>query len=131
MNHLLCILFVMVLCVELGNAKPFAPNRLYFKNSLGPTNDLKINCTFNKRDLGIFFVKPGNTEEFRFHGTYSLKNIIDCSLYQKPGPHAMIRAYEGSSGAFDHGKRNYWDAREDGIYFTHGKEVPKLEYKWI
>ncbi|CAN7025665.1 unnamed protein product [Brassica oleracea var. botrytis] len=39
----------------------------------------------------------------------------------------MIRAFEGGSGAFDHGKKNYWYAREDGIYFTHGQEVPKLE----
>ncbi|KAH0931059.1 hypothetical protein HID58_008176, partial [Brassica napus] len=22
-------------------------------------------------------------------------------------------------------------AKDDGIYFTHGKEEPKLEYKWI
>ncbi|CDY30316.1 BnaA09g09610D [Brassica napus] len=37
----------------------------------------------------------------------------------------MIRAFEGGSGAFDHGKKNYWYAREDGIYFTHGREIKK------
>lgn len=32
----------------------------------------------------------------------------------------MIRVFEGGSGVFDYGKKNYWYVREDGIYFMYG-----------
>ncbi|KAL9809194.1 putative plant self-incompatibility S1 [Arabidopsis thaliana] len=56
---------------------------------------------------------------------------MDCDIREIiQNRFVRIRAYQGSSGSFDHGKTNYWDIREDGVYFTHGKDVPKLEYKW-
>jgi len=65
-----------------------------------------------------------------------LKTIFDCELkqgssYYNYNFYARFRAYKGGGLIVHYGKKNFWDAREDGIYFTHGKETPKLEYKWI
>ncbi|KAF8093491.1 hypothetical protein N665_0383s0118 [Sinapis alba] len=130
MNRFSSFLFIMALSIELGDAKLFAKNHIYLTNSLVPGNDLQIFCKWNGEQIGTFFLKPGETDDFSFHDKFIPKNKIDCTFLQKHGRSVMIRAFEGSSGAFDHGKKNYWNAREDGIYFTHGQEVPKLEYKW-
>ncbi|CAH8357732.1 unnamed protein product [Eruca vesicaria subsp. sativa] len=95
-----------------------------------PETSSKFFGQWNGEQIGTFFLKPGETDDFAFHDKFIPKNKINCTFRQIRGPSVMIRAFEGSSGAFDHGKKNYWDAREDGIYFTHGQEVSKLEYKW-
>lgn len=119
----------MSLCVGLGSAKLWAKNGIHVKNSLGPGNTLMVFCKWNDEQLGTVFLSTGQTYDFSFRGKFVFKNKIDCNLSQ--GTHiATIRAFESGSGAFDHGKQNFWDAREDGIYFTHGSEAPKLEYKW-
>ncbi|EFH49978.1 hypothetical protein ARALYDRAFT_909503 [Arabidopsis lyrata subsp. lyrata] len=130
MNRLLCFLFVMALYVGLGNAQFGKKNSLHFKNSLSPGKDLSIYCTFNKESLGSVDLNSGETYVFSFHGKFDFKNKIDCN-FRKESFYAKIRAFESGTGAFDHGKKNFWDAREDGIYFTHGKKTPKLEYTWI
>ncbi|CAL9234247.1 unnamed protein product [Arabidopsis halleri] len=55
---------------------------------------------------------------------------MDCDIRELQYKLVRIRAFQGASGSFDHGKTNYCDIREDGIYFTHGKDIPRLEYKW-
>ncbi|KAL0694198.1 hypothetical protein Bca4012_061378 [Brassica carinata] len=130
MNRFSCFLFIMAVSIGLGNAKLFAKNHIYLNNSLNPGNELQVFCKWNGEQIGTFFIQPGETDDFSFHDKFVPKNKIDCTFRQIRGPSVMIRAFEGGSGAFDHGKKNYWYAREDGIYFTHGQEVPKLEYKW-
>ncbi|KAF8093497.1 hypothetical protein N665_0383s0124 [Sinapis alba] len=130
MNRFSCFLFIMALSIGLGNAKLFAKNHIYFINSLDPENEIQIFCKWNDEHIGTFFLKPGETDDFSFHDKFIPKNKIDCTFRQIRGPSVMIRAFEGSSGAFDHGKTNYWYVREDGIYFTHGQEMSKLEYNW-
>ncbi|ESQ55952.1 hypothetical protein EUTSA_v10027181mg [Eutrema salsugineum] len=133
MNHFSCFLFVMALCVGLGNAKLFAKNGLHFKNSLDPNDNVDISCKLNGEQMGGFvYLTPGQTYDFMFHAPFVPKNKIDCFITKKLGAlsKANIRAFECGSGAFDHGKQNFWDLREDGIYFSHGKETPKLEYNW-
>ncbi|ESQ37814.1 hypothetical protein EUTSA_v10029254mg [Eutrema salsugineum] len=133
MNRFSCFLFVIVLCVGLGNAKLWEKNSVHFRNSLHPGNILTIRCQLNKDDLGFHDLKPGETYDFSFRDSL-FKTKVDCAL-QQGGPnqkfHANFRAYKGGGLIVHYGKKNFWDAREDGIYFTHGKEAPKLEYKWI
>ncbi|ESQ55950.1 hypothetical protein EUTSA_v10027484mg [Eutrema salsugineum] len=134
LNRRSYFLFIIALCVGLGNTRLWAKNSIHFKNSLDLNKRLDIFCKFNKERLHSMYLHPGQTFDYSFHGKLLSKNKIDCVLRQGRGEHkyhANIRAFEGESGVFDHGKQNFWDAREDGIYFTHGKEVPKLEYKWI
>ncbi|CAN8242088.1 unnamed protein product [Cochlearia groenlandica] len=134
MNHFLCVLLVIFFYFRLGNAELWENNSVHFNNSLGPKNILKIDCVLNKDDLGFHFLNPGETYVFSFHDSL-FKTKADCELWQGLGPtykfHASFRAYEGGGIIVHYGKKNFWDAREDGIYFTHGKEAPKLEYKWI
>ncbi|EOA19636.1 hypothetical protein CARUB_v10002986mg [Capsella rubella] len=131
MNGFSCFLFVMVLCVRSSDGKLFGENLVQFKNSLNPGKQIKISCTLNKKEQFQLFMDPGETYDYKFHGKYLLKNKMDCQLTQGVLGDVLFRAYEGASGIFDHGKQNFWDVREDGVYFTHGKETPKLEYKWI
>ncbi|EOA22471.1 hypothetical protein CARUB_v10003119mg [Capsella rubella] len=131
MNHLSYFLFVMVLCVPgLGNAKLGGKNLVQFKNSLISAKLINIFCKLNNHKLFIVFLKRGQIYKYSFHGQFVTRNKMDCDIREENLKSVWIRAYQGSSGAFDHGKTNYWDIREDGIYFTHGKDVPKLEYRW-
>ncbi|KAF8093490.1 hypothetical protein N665_0383s0117 [Sinapis alba] len=113
MNRFSSFLFIMALSIELGDAKLFAKKHIYLTNSLVPGNDLQVFCKWNGEQIGTFFLKPGETDDFSFQDKFIPKNEIDCTFLQKHGRSVMIRAFE-----------------EDGIYFTHGQEVPKLEYKW-
>ncbi|KAG5402750.1 hypothetical protein IGI04_008869 [Brassica rapa subsp. trilocularis] len=45
--------------------------------------------------------------------------------------HAKFMAYKSGGLILHYGKKNFWFCRDDGIYFTHGKQTPKLEYKWV
>ncbi|KAL1209168.1 putative S-protein [Cardamine amara subsp. amara] len=104
MNRLSCVLLIFGLCIGLSNTKWNEKNSVFFKNSLGWNNVLKVHCISNDDDLGYHFLRPGGIYDFSFH----------------------------DSGGFivHYGKKNFWEAKDDGIYFTHGKEVPKLEYMW-
>lgn len=134
MNHFSCFLFVMALCVGLGNAKLFGKNHVNFKNSIYPGDVLQIFCKLNGEQLFQLWLNFGESYDYSFHGQYVTTNKMDCFLLQGKGKlftfSTWIRAFEGASGAFDHGKENFWDCRPDGIYFTHGTEAPQLEYKW-
>ncbi|EOA22535.1 hypothetical protein CARUB_v10003189mg [Capsella rubella] len=130
MNHLSYFLFLMVLCVGLGNAFLFEKNFVQFQNSLILDKQILIFCKLNDHQIFLVFLNRGEAYNYRFHGEFVPRNKMDCDIREEPRKHVRIRAYEGPSGAFDYGKTNYWDAREDGIYFTHGKDVSKLEYKW-
>ncbi|CAH2079041.1 unnamed protein product [Thlaspi arvense] len=114
----------------MSNAKLWAANFIQFKNSLGPQNKIYISCGGNV--AFNFFLNPREIYNFSFHGYTFKKNVIDCVITQTIAKDKMakIRAYSGGSALFEHGKKNYWDFREDGIYFTHGKAIPKLDYKW-
>lgn len=130
MNNLLCFLFVIVLCVGLGNTINLPwQNSVHFKNALKLGNVLYIVCLKNGDSLGNHYINNGETYRFRFYDSI-FKTKVDCSISQGGylKYHREFRAYKGF-GNF--GKKNFWEAREDGIYFTHGKEIPKLEYKWI
>ncbi|EOA18850.1 hypothetical protein CARUB_v10007472mg [Capsella rubella] len=129
MNRLLCFLLVIGLCVGLSDS--FEKNTVFIKSSLGLDNALKIHCRSKDDDLGFHFLRTGETYDFSFHDGIA-GTLFACDLWQGPNFkfHTSFVAYESGSLVFHHGKKNYWDAREDGIYFTHGKEMPKLEYKW-
>ncbi|CAF1868959.1 unnamed protein product, partial [Brassica oleracea var. botrytis] len=90
-----------------------------------------IDCSSKDDFLGVHDLKPGQTFDFSFNDSI-FKTKFDCTLAQGQGfiHQASFRAYEGGGFIVHYGKKNFWDAREDGIYFTHGKETPKLEYKW-
>ncbi|KAG2290780.1 hypothetical protein Bca52824_050384 [Brassica carinata] len=118
MSRLWCFLLIITLCVGLNNAGLMEKNSVHVKNSL---DDF----------LGVHDLKPGQTFDFSFNDSI-FKTKFDCTLAQGQGfiHQASFRAYEGGGFIVHYGKKNFWDAREDGIYFTHGKETPKLEYKW-
>ncbi|EOA18864.1 hypothetical protein CARUB_v10007487mg [Capsella rubella] len=131
MNRLLCFLLIIGLCVGLSDSFKFnEKNSVFFKSSLSRNNVLKIHC-LSTDDLGVHFLRPGETYDFSFHDSF-LTTSFGCFLWQGPNFkfQAEFEAYEGGGFIVHYGKKNYWDAREDGIYFTHGKEIPKLEYKW-
>ncbi|CAD5333389.1 S-protein 9 [Arabidopsis thaliana] len=132
MNRLSCFLLVIGLCIGLSNAnlKWNEKNTVFFKSSLGRNNVLKIHCT-SEDNLGFHFLRPGETYDFSFHDSI-VRSDFYCELWQGPNFkfHASFMAYQGGGLIVHYGKKNFWDAREDGIYFTHGKETPKLEYKW-
>ncbi|WZZ04860.1 hypothetical protein YC2023_090781 [Brassica napus] len=129
MNRLSCFLLVIGLCVGLSNA--YEKNSVHFKNSLGRNNILKINCLSNNDNLGFHFLRPGETYEFSFHDSV-FKTEFFCDLWQGPNFkfHAGFTGYEGGGLIVFFFPKNFWDAREDGIYFTHGQKTPKLEYNW-
>ncbi|CAN7059604.1 unnamed protein product, partial [Brassica rapa subsp. trilocularis] len=131
MNRLSCFLLTIGLCIGLSNAKWNEKNSVHFKNSLGRNNILKINCISNDDDLGFHYLRPGETYEFSFHDSV-IKTEFFCDLWQGPNFkfHAGFTGYEGGGLIVHYGKKNFWDAREDGIYFTHGQNMPKLEYTW-
>ncbi|CAH8355104.1 unnamed protein product [Eruca vesicaria subsp. sativa] len=130
MNRLSCFLLTIALIAGSSNAL-FEKNSVHFKNSLRPGNILKIHCISDSDDLGVHFLNPGQTYDFSFHDSF-LKTYFDCTLDQ--GLNFSFRvafpAYKSGGGLVRFGKTNFWDAREDGMYFTHGTEAPKLEYKW-
>lgn len=130
MSRLWLFLLIVTLCVRLNNAGVLKKNSVHFKNSLGPNDILRVDC-LSKDDSLVHDLKPGQTYDFSFNDSI-LKTIFDCTLSHGQGfiHQASFTAYEGGGVIVHYGKENFWDAREDGIYFTHGKETPKLEYKW-
>ncbi|CAN6917843.1 unnamed protein product [Brassica oleracea] len=131
MNRLLCFQLVVTLCFGLSYAKFYEKDSVHFNNSLNPNNILKVHCISDQDDFGDHFLSPGQTYDFSFYESIT-KTKVDCDLWQGPDFrfHAKFMAYKGGGFIVHYGKKNFWDAREDGIYFTHGKELPKLEYKW-
>ncbi|XP_010419276.1 PREDICTED: uncharacterized protein LOC104704980 [Camelina sativa] len=136
MNCLSYFLLVIVLCAGLNNAvlfpKTYPKNLVQFTNVLGPENILKIHCVSKDDDLGYHYLRHGKIYSFQFDDSV-FKTKFDCDLWQGSPYykfHANFRAYEGGGFVVHYGKKNFWEAREDGIYFTHGIEMPKLEYKW-
>ncbi|KAF8114176.1 hypothetical protein N665_0040s0031 [Sinapis alba] len=130
-NRLWCFHLVITLCVGLSCAKFYEKDSVHFNNSLNPNNVLKVHCISEQDDFGDHFLSLGQTYDFSFYESIK-KTKVDCDLWKGPDFrfHAKFRAYEGGGFIVHYGKKNFWDAREDGIYFTHGKELPKLEYKW-
>lgn len=129
MNRFWCFLLVIALCVWLSNAK--MKNSVHFRNSLLPKNILKIHCR-SEDDLGIHLLSPGQTYDIYFNDSI-FKTKIYCQLWQGIDfkYYRYFMAYKSGGLIIHHGKQNFWDARQDGIYFTHGQEIPKLEYKWV
>ncbi|KAG7571857.1 Plant self-incompatibility S1, partial [Arabidopsis suecica] len=136
MNCFSCFLLVIVLCAGLSSAKFNEKNSIIFKNALGPKKVLRISCTSDNDEIGYIFLKRGQIHQISFHDSV-FKTKFDCELSKGSGGfydynfYAKFRAYTGGGLIVHYGKKNFWEAREDGIYFTHGKEIPKLEYKWI
>ncbi|CAN8288628.1 unnamed protein product [Cochlearia groenlandica] len=134
MNRLLCVFLVIGLCVGVSNARRAKfgeKNTVFFKNSLGFNKVLKVHCLSHDDDLGYHSLRIGETYDFSFNDSL-LKTKFFCDLWQGPDfkHHAGFTAYEGGGLIVHFGKRNYWEAREDGVYFTHGHTWPKLEHKW-
>ncbi|CAN8244607.1 unnamed protein product [Cochlearia groenlandica] len=133
MNHLSCFVLVitLIMCIELSNGKSLLKDSVHFKNSLRPNNYLKIHCKSDEDDLGVHFLSNGQTYDFSFYESI-LKTKVNCVLWKGPGfiLRSAFRAYKGGGLIVHYGKKNFWDVREDGIYFTHGQDLPKLEYKW-
>lgn len=130
MKFLSFFLFIILICTGLSNAI-WEKDSVNFKNSLRPKNILRISCVSDQDDFGLHYLSPGQTYELSFKESV-LKTKFDCELWQGSNYefYATFRAYEGGGVIVHYGKNNFWDAREDGIYFTHGKDTPKLEYKW-
>ncbi|XP_019086214.1 PREDICTED: uncharacterized protein LOC109126807 [Camelina sativa] len=130
MNSFLCFLLAIALCLVSSNAI-FDKNTVHFKNSLGPKNILKMDCVSDENILGFHYLSPGQAYDLTFHDSV-LKTKILCDMWQ--GPHyrflASFTAYEGKYLIVRYGRNVFWDAREDGIYRSEGKETPKLMYKW-
>ncbi|KAG2273747.1 hypothetical protein Bca52824_056302 [Brassica carinata] len=100
MNRLSCFLIVIaLLCAESSNGAI-----------------LKVHCITDEDDLGDHLLNPGQTYDFSFYESIFKTEVI-CGLWQGPGfkYYALFRT-------------NLWDAREDGIYFTHGSTPPTLKY---
>ncbi|KFK30211.1 hypothetical protein AALP_AA7G232300 [Arabis alpina] len=131
MNPSWCLLLVIAFCVGLSSAAILEKNSVHFKNSLSPNDILKVCCVSADDDFGCHLVKNGQTLDFSFNDSI-LKTKIDCYLGHGPTylHSRTFRAYESGGLIVHYGKQNFWDARDDGIYFTHGTEAPKLEYKW-
>ncbi|ESQ37438.1 hypothetical protein EUTSA_v10002720mg [Eutrema salsugineum] len=131
MNRIWCSLFIIALCIGWSNA--LKKNSVHFKNSLGQNNILRIHCTKDDDDLGYQQLSPGQTYDISFHDSlWGMR--INCDLWQGLDYrfHAHFLAYEGGLIIPFVGKNNFWDAREDGIYFTHDiLKVPTLKYKWV
>jgi len=107
----------MALCIGLGNTNMWEKNLVQFKNSVG--KQIKIFCKLNDKQLFNLSLNPGEIYDYRFHGEFVTTNKMDCDIREIiQNRFVRIRAYQGSSGSFDHGKTNYWDIREDGVYFT-------------
>ncbi|CAN8257987.1 unnamed protein product [Cochlearia groenlandica] len=130
MNCILSRLFVIVLFIGLSNAGLWDKNTVHFINSfVQKENVLRVNCASDDDKFGLHFVNQGQTYNISFHDSI-FKTRITCDLWQVSGLHAGFRAYEGGGGIIHYGKQNFWYARDDGVYFTHGEEEPKLEYRW-
>lgn len=131
MNRFSCLLLVIAFCVGLSNAAVFKKNSVHFKNSLNPNTILRVCCSSNGDDLGCPILNPGQTREYSFYDSV-LKTKIDCTLTKGKDESYQIsfRAYEGGGVIVHYGKEYFWDAREDGLYFAHVNETPKLKYTW-
>ncbi|KAL0826534.1 hypothetical protein Bca101_050211 [Brassica carinata] len=119
MNRFSCFLFAIVLCVGLGNSKLFERNLIQFRNSLGPENVLTVFFRLNKHDQGYHHLNQGQVYDLLFWDSF-FSNKAYCALWQGNGRqkyHAYFLAYKTGGRHFD--KKNFWDCREDGIYFTH------------
>ncbi|CAL9217713.1 unnamed protein product [Arabidopsis halleri] len=128
-----CFLLVIALCLGLSAAVGFnEKNSVHITNSLGPNNDLKVCCVSDEDDLGCPLLSPGQSRVYSFHDSI-LKTKIDCNLVKGSTflYHSSFRAYEGGGFISHYGKEVFWDAREDGVYLSHGKDTPKFMYKWI
>ncbi|CAN7067924.1 unnamed protein product [Brassica rapa subsp. trilocularis] len=130
-RRLSCFLIIIALCAELSNGAVFPKDSVHFNNSLQPNTILRVHCVSDEDDLGDHFLSHGQTYDFSFYESIFKTEVI-CGLWQGPGfeYYALFKAYEGGGLIVHYGKKNYWDAREDGIYFTHGFYPPKLEYRW-
>ncbi|RID41912.1 hypothetical protein BRARA_J01835 [Brassica rapa] len=130
-RRLSCFLIIIALCAELSNGAVFPKDSVHFNNSLQPNNILRVHCISDEDDLGDHFLSHGQTYDFSFYESIFKTEVI-CGLWQGPSfeYYALFKAYEGGGLIVHYGKKNYWDAREDGIYFTHGFYPPKLEYRW-
>ncbi|KAL9281617.1 S-protein 8 [Arabidopsis thaliana] len=131
MHSLSWFLLVIGLSVGLSSGKWNEKNSVIFTNSLGRNKVLKVNCISNDDNLGFQFLRHGQTYDFSFHDSL-FKSEFYCDLWQGPNfkLHAAFTAYEGGGLIVHYGKKNFWDVRDDGIYFTHGQKMPKLEYTW-
>ncbi|CAN8257240.1 unnamed protein product [Cochlearia groenlandica] len=131
MNRLCSLFIIALLCVGLSNAIKIK-NAVHFINSLGQNNTLRIHCISDEDDLGYHFLSPEQTYNFSFYDSI-MGTRISCELGHGVDYsfHAKFMAYESGGLIRRYGKNNFWDAREDGIYFTHGQKTPKLEYKWV
>ncbi|CAN7000697.1 unnamed protein product [Brassica oleracea var. botrytis] len=121
MNRFSCFLFAIVLCVGLGNSKLFERNLIQFRNSLGPENVLTVFFRLNKHDQGYHHLNQGQVYDLLFWDSF-FSNKAYCALWQGNGRqkyHAYFLAYKTGGRHFD--KKNFWDCREDGIYFTHAE----------
>ncbi|WZZ37695.1 LOW QUALITY PROTEIN: hypothetical protein YC2023_033954 [Brassica napus] len=131
MNNLYCSLFIIALCVGLSNAVVKMKNSVHFMNSLGGNNVLKIHCISDEDDLGYHLLKPGEIYEFSFYDSV-MGTRINCDRRELNSDFMQSSWHIKGGGLIGHyGKMNFWFRRDDGIYFTHGKDDPKLEYKWV
>lgn len=133
MNHIFSFLFVIALCVGLINAAiNKQKNSVHFRNDLGPNNTLWIHCISDEDDFGDHFLTLGETYDFSFYDSV-VGTLIKCDLGKgiRFRFHAKFIAYEGVWLIPHYGQMNFWYAKEDGIYFAHGKDIPKLKYTWI
>ncbi|EOA37673.1 hypothetical protein CARUB_v10012301mg [Capsella rubella] len=129
MNRLSCFVLMIALCVGFSNARP--KNTVHIFNYLLGKNILRVHCISDEDDLGTHLLNPGQTYNFSFQDSV-FKTKVDCQLWQGINFKFFkkFRAYESGGVIVHYGKQNFWYAKEDGIYFTHGQEAPKLEYNW-
>lgn len=130
-RRLSCFLIIIALCAELSNGAVFPKDSVHFNNSLQPNTILRVHCVSDEDDLGDHFLSHGQTYDFSFYESIFKTEVI-CGLWQGPSfeYYALFKAYEGGGLIVHYGKKNYWDAREDGIYFTHDSTPPTLKYRW-
>ena len=131
MKRISCFLIVIALSAELSNGESYDKDSVHFINSLNPNNILRVHCLTHDDDLGYHLLSPGQTYEFSFYESI-FTTKVNCALWQGPGFkfYAIFRAYTGGGFIVHYGRKNFWDAREDGIYISHGKDSPKLKYNW-
>ncbi|KAG5389829.1 hypothetical protein IGI04_031370 [Brassica rapa subsp. trilocularis] len=116
MNPLSCFLIVIALSAELSNGESYDKDSVHFINSLNPNNILRVHCLTHDDDLGYHLLSPGQTYEFSFYESI-FTTKVNCALWQGPGFkfYAIFRAYTGGGFIVHYGRKNFWDAREDGL----------------
>ncbi|EOA36587.1 hypothetical protein CARUB_v10011776mg [Capsella rubella] len=129
MNRLFCFLVLIAFCEGFSNEN--LKNAVHIFNNLLPKNILRVHCISDEDDLGTHFLSPEETYNISFHDSV-FKTIIYCQLWQGNNFKFFKKflAYRSGGAIVHYGKQNFWFAKEDGIYFTHGQKAPKLEYTW-